>query len=68
MKDLGTYNYFLVLEITSSSNGYYLSHSKYASNLFFKACILNKKITYNLLKVNAKLTTTYSEPFSDTTI
>ena len=31
MKYLGTLSYFLDLEVTSSSNGYYLSQVKYAS-------------------------------------
>jgi hypothetical protein len=34
MKDLGTLNYFLGLEVASGANGYRLSHAKYASNLF----------------------------------
>ena len=33
MKDLGTLSYFLGLEVTSSSDGYYLSQAKYASDL-----------------------------------
>ena len=39
MKDLGTLNYFLGLEISSSANGYYLSQAKYASNLLSRSGI-----------------------------
>ena len=39
MKDLGTLTYFLGLEVTSSSDRYYLSQAKYASNLLSKAGI-----------------------------
>ena len=38
MKDLGQLNYFLGLEVTSGSDGYYLSQAKYASDLLSKAC------------------------------
>ena len=43
MKDLGTLNYFLGLKVTSSSNGYYLSQAKYASDFFFNADITDNK-------------------------
>ena len=36
MKDLGTFSYFLGLEVTSSFDGYYLSQAKYASDLLSK--------------------------------
>ena len=38
MKDLGKFNYLLGLEVTSGSDGYYLSQAKYASDLLSKAC------------------------------
>ena len=67
MKDLGTLSYFLELEVTSSSDGYYLSQAKYASNLLSKASITNNKIVSNPLEYNAKLTPLDGEPISDAT-
>ena len=43
MKDLDTLSYFLGLKVTSSSDGYYLSQAKYASDLLFKASITDNK-------------------------
>ena len=67
MKDLGTLSYFLRLEVTLSSDGYYFSQAKYASNLLSKAGITNKKTVSIPLKYNAKLTPLDGEPISDAT-
>ena len=67
MKNLGTLNYFLGLEFTSSSNGYYLSQAKYASDLLSKVSITNNKIVSTPLEYNAKLTPLDGEPISDAT-
>nr|XP_023929876.1 uncharacterized protein LOC112041193 [Quercus suber] len=67
MKDLGTLNYFLRLEITSSSNGYYLSQAKYASDLLSKSGITDNKTIYTPLEYNAKLTPLDGEPISNAT-
>ena len=67
MKDLGTLSYFLGLEVTSSSNGYYLSQAKYAFDLLSKADITNKKTVSTPLEYNAKLTPLDGEPISDAT-
>ena len=65
MKDLGTLSYFLVLEVTSSSNGYYLSQAKYAFDLLSKANIIDNKTVSTPLEYNAKLTPLDGEPISD---
>ena len=67
MKDLGTLSYFLVLEVTSSSNGYYLSQAKYAFDLLSKANIIDNKTVSTPLEYNAKLTPLDGEPISDAT-
>ena len=67
MKDLGILNYFLGLEVTSSSDGYYLSQAKYASDLLSKAGITNNKTSSTPLEYNAKLTPLDGEPISDAT-
>ena len=67
MKDLGTLSYFLGLEVTSSSNSYYLSQAKYASNLLSKAGITDNKIISTPLEYNAKLTPLNGEHISDVT-
>ena len=67
MKDLGTFSYFLKLEVTSSSDGYYLSQAQYASDLLSKAGITDNKIVSTPLEYNAKLTPLDGEPISDAT-
>ena len=67
MKDLGTFNYFLGHEVTSSFNGYYLSQAKYASVLLSKAGITDNKTVSTLLEYNAKLTPLDGGPISDAT-
>ena len=67
MKDLGTLSYFLGLEVTSSSDGYYLSQAKYAFDLLFKAGIIDNKTVSTPLEYNAKLTPLDGEPIFDAT-
>ena len=67
MKDLGTLNYFLGLDVTSSFNGYYLSQAKYASNLLSKAGIIDNKTVSTPLEYKAKLTPLDGEPISNAT-
>ena len=67
MKDLDTLSYFLGLKVTSSSDGYYLSQTKYASNLLFKTSITDNKTISTPLEYNAKLTPLDGELISDAT-
>ena len=67
MKDLGTLSYFLGLEVTSSSDGYYLSQAKYASDLLSKVGITDNKTVSTPLEYNAKLTPLDGEPIFDVT-
>ena len=65
MKDLGTLSYFLGLEVTSSSDGYYLSQAKYTSDLLSKAGLTDSKTVSTPLELNVKLNITDGEPLSD---
>ena len=67
MKDLGTLSYFLGLEVTSSANGYYLSQTKYTSDLLSKAGIIDNMTISTILEYNAKLTPLDGEPISNAT-
>ena len=67
MKDLGTLNYFLRLEVTSSSNEYYISQAKYAFDLLSKADITDNKTISTPLEYNAMVTPLASGPISDAT-
>jgi hypothetical protein len=68
MKDLGTFSYFLGLEVTSSSDGYYLSQAKYASDLLSKAGLTDSKTVSTPLEFNVKLNATDGEPLPDATL
>ena len=68
MKDLGTLSYILDLKVTSSSDGYYLSQAKYASDLLSKVGLINSKTVFTPLELNVKLNTTDGEPLSDATL
>ena len=56
MKDLGKLNYFLGLEITSSSDGYYVSQAKYASDLLTRAGLTDSKTSTTPLEPNCRFT------------
>jgi hypothetical protein len=68
MKDLGTLSYFLGLEVTSSSDGYYLSQAKYAFDLLSKADLTDSKTVSTPLELNVKLNTIDGEPLFDATL
>lgn len=67
MKDLRTLNYFFGLEVTSSSDGYYLSQAKYAFDLISKVGLIDSKITSTFLTTHAKLIPTSKTPLSEAT-
>lgn len=54
MKDLGNLSYFLGIEVTSSSDGYFLSQTKYTSDLLSRAGITDNKTADTPLESNAK--------------
>jgi hypothetical protein len=68
MKDLGHLSYFLGLEVSQSSKGYYLSQPKYSSNLLSRAGITDNKTESTPLEVNCKLTPLDGTPLSDPTL
>ncbi|XP_028123132.1 uncharacterized protein LOC114320218 [Camellia sinensis] len=68
MKDLGTLTYFLGLEISSSSDGYYLSRAKYASDLLAKASLTDSKTISNPLEPNVHLTPMDDTPLPNATL
>ena len=55
MKDLGRLGYFLGLEVSSDSTGYYLSQAKYASNLLSCVGLTDTKVVSTPLEMNACL-------------
>ena len=65
MKDLGTLSYFLSLEVTFSSDGYYLSQAKYASDILSKVSLTDNKTIFTPLELNVKLNATDGEPLPD---
>ena len=60
--------YFLGLEVTSSSDSYYLSQAKYTSDILSKANLTNSKTASNPLELNIKFNATDGEPLSDATL
>ena len=58
MKDLGHFSYFLVLEITHSTDGLYIAQAKYASELLFRAGLIDSKTVDTTVELNAHLTPT----------
>uniref|UniRef100_A0A2N9HKJ7 Reverse transcriptase Ty1/copia-type domain-containing protein n=1 Tax=Fagus sylvatica TaxID=28930 RepID=A0A2N9HKJ7_FAGSY len=65
MKDLGPLSYFLGLEVSFSSDGYYLTQAKYTSNLISRAGITDSKIVDTPIEYNNRLNTHDGEPLPD---
>jgi hypothetical protein len=68
IKDLGPLNYFLSLEISSSSNGYYLTQAKYISVLLSQANLINSLIADTAIELNARLNPHDGALFYDRTL
>ncbi|XP_038885917.1 uncharacterized mitochondrial protein AtMg00810-like [Benincasa hispida] len=49
MKDLGSFNYFLGIEVSMSSAGYSLSQTKYTSDIPFEDATLYRKLVGSLI-------------------
>ena len=56
MKDLGPLSYFLGLEVTSSTNGLFLSQAKYASDLLSRAGLTDHRTESTPLEPNVRFT------------
>ena len=68
MKDLGHLSYFLGLQASFDSTGYYLSQAKYVSDLLSRAGLTDTKVVFTPLEMNARLTPLDDTPFSDATL
>jgi hypothetical protein len=60
--------YFLGLVVTSGLDGYYLSQAKYASNLLYKAGLIDSKTCTSPLEPNIRLLVTDGESLLDATL
>ncbi|KAL9249579.1 Retrovirus-related Pol polyprotein from transposon RE1-like protein [Drosera capensis] len=67
MKDLGMVSYFLGVEVSKSSTGYYLSQTKYTSDLISCAGITDAKTVNTPLETNVKLRPTDGQLLKDPT-
>jgi hypothetical protein len=68
MKDLGNLSYLLGLEISFSSNGFYLTQAKYISDLLSRANLTDCKIIDTPTELNAHLNLQDDESFCDPTL
>ncbi|XP_057492449.1 uncharacterized mitochondrial protein AtMg00810-like [Actinidia eriantha] len=68
MNDLGPLSYFLDLEVSSGSTGYFLTQAKYASGLFIRVGILDCKTASAPLEANVCLTSLDGELLSNATL
>ena len=68
MKDLGSLSYFLGLEVTSNSQGYFLSQAKYANDLLSHVGLTDNKVASTPLEVNVKFSPTDGTLLTDATL
>ncbi|KAL4011184.1 hypothetical protein IC575_028233 [Cucumis melo] len=68
MKDLGSLNYFLGLEVSWRSDGYLLSQAKYASDLLVRSRIIDSNMASMPLDPNVHLTPYDGVPIEDVSL
>ena len=68
MKDLGPLSYFLSLEVSSSSDDYYLTQAKYTFDLISRDGITDSKIVDTHIEYNNLLNTHNGEPLPIATL
>jgi hypothetical protein len=67
MSDLGPLRYFLGIEISSMSEGFFLSLEKYIQDLLDQASLTDHRTTKTPIELNVHLTPTDGEPLEDST-
>ena len=65
MKDLGYLIYFLGLEITHSTDGFYITQVKYVFELLSRVGLTDSKIVDTQVELNAHLTPSGGKPLSN---
>ena len=68
MKDLGPLNYFLVVEVSSYADDYYLTQAKYISDMISQDIITDSKIVDTPIEYNCRLNSHDSKSLSDATL
>ena len=68
MKDLDPLNYFLGLEVSFSSDGYYLTQAKHTFDLISQANIIDNKIVDTPIEYNCRLNSHDGESLSDASL
>ncbi|XP_057490936.1 uncharacterized mitochondrial protein AtMg00810-like [Actinidia eriantha] len=68
MKDLDNLSYFLGIEVSSTFDGYYLSQTKYVSNLLSRFGLIDTKTADTPLENNVRFKATNGESLSDPTL
>ena len=67
MSDLGPLHYFLGLEVSSTSDGIYLSHDKYVQDLLSRAALIDHRTVDTPMELGVHLRATDGEPLADPT-
>jgi hypothetical protein len=67
MSDLGPLRYFLEIEISSTSEGFFLSQEKYIHDLLDQTSLTDHRTAETLMELNVHLTSIDGEPLEDPT-
>src|SRR3954471_16251902 len=67
MTDLGPLRYFLGIEVSSTSDGFYISQEKYIQDLLARAALGDERTVETPMKLNAKIHPTDGDPLPDPT-
>ena len=68
MKGLGSFSYFLGIAITPNNNGLFLSQTKYASDIFYHAGMIDCKLAPTPIATTSKLSAISGDPYDNPTL
>uniref|UniRef100_A0A8R7R8J0 Reverse transcriptase Ty1/copia-type domain-containing protein n=1 Tax=Triticum urartu TaxID=4572 RepID=A0A8R7R8J0_TRIUA len=67
MSDLGPLRYFLGIEVSSTSDGFFISQEKYIQDLLIRAALTDERIVETPMELNVHLRDTDGDPLPDPT-
>ena len=62
MSDLGPLRYFLGIEVSSTSDGFFISQEKYIQDLLARAALTDERIVETPMELNVHLRATDGDP------